>query len=241
MKKKEIIFALAFLFVLVFSSLVLSVSPSGATNVSVVKSETAPADSPQGVAAQAGNVTELNIFGYTTTQAWQGYFGNVTGAIQLADSNHNVFYNWSLAEPEGEIYASTADSINWNSVECFDFATNGAALEAAYNIAPDDKDGVNETFSTENNHTLFYVNNIQFDKEQCMSTQLYDSTGQGVDNHFEEVLLWDGSNVVFTSLLEGASVNGFDQNDHDFEMLVLEDGHGEDTGTTTYYFYVELQ
>ena len=74
-----------------------------------------------------------------------------------------------------------------------------------------------------------------------MSTQIYDSTGSGVDNHFEEVLLWDGVDVVFTSLLESDSVNGFDGKDHDFEMLVLEDGHGTDKEVTPYYFYVEIQ
>ncbi|MGD9276128.1 MAG: hypothetical protein PVJ67_03060 [Candidatus Pacearchaeota archaeon] len=226
---------------LIYSCFVLGVSPSGAANVAQVKSETAPADAPSSIAAQAGNVTELNVFGYSTTQAWQGYFGNVTGTIQLADSSDNVFYNWSLAEPEGEIYASTGGTIDWSSIDCFNFSINGAALESSYNIAPDDVDGVNETFSLGNNHDLFYTNGIEFSEGQCMSTKVYDSTGQGVDNHFEEVLLWDGSNVVFTSLLEGGSVDGFDQADHDFEMLVLEDGHGTDTATTTYYFYVELQ
>ena len=47
--------------------------------------------------------------------------------------------------------------------------------------------------------------------------------------------------VIFASIIEEASVLGFDDRDHDFEMLVLEDGHGTDLATTTYYFYVELE
>ena len=34
---------------------------------------------------------------------------------------------------------------------------------------------------------------------------------------------------------------GFDDNPHDFQMIVLEDGHGTDTATDTYYFWVELE
>jgi len=37
------------------------------------------------------------------------------------------------------------------------------------------------------------------------------------------------------------NVLGFDNRHHDFEMMVLEDGHNGNSGTTDYYFYVELQ
>ncbi|MCF7910312.1 hypothetical protein K9L16_01415 [Candidatus Pacearchaeota archaeon] len=240
MKKSYLNYVSVILFILVYLPFLFSVSPSGA-DVDRVNSTTAPVDDPQSIPAQAGNVTELNIFGYSTTQSWQGYFGNVSGAIQLADANKNVLYNWSLAYPEGEVYASTSDSIIWSDIECFNFSAHGGeALEAAFSIASDDVDGVNETFSA-NNHNLFYTNNIQINEDSCMSVQLYDSGGGSVDGRFEEVLLWDGSNLVFTSLLEETSVSGFDNKDHDFQMLVLEDGHETDTATTPYYFYVELQ
>ena len=217
----------------------MAVVPSGGS-VTQVDSETAPADTPDTNEALAGNITEVTVTGYTTTQTWQGYFGNVSGTVQLADASDNVMYNWSLADPEGEIYASTSNAVAWASIACFDFATNGETLETSFNIASDDVDGVNETFAA-TNHDMFYTNNIQIVADSCMSVQLYDSTGASVDGNFEEVLLWDGSDVVFTSILEEASVNGFDNGDHDFQMLVLEDGHGTDTSTTTYYFYVELE
>ena len=230
------------LIVLIFNcSFILGVSPYGAENVNVIKSETSLSDVPQGVLAQAGNVTELNIFGYSTTQTWQGYFGNVSGAIQLADSEDNVFYNWSLANPEGEIYATVNSSVNWSGIKCFDWDSGGVSLENSFNIDQDDVDGVNETFSL-TNHDLFYVNNIEISENSCMSTRIYGDTGEGVDSEFEEVLLSGGSGeVIFASIIEEASVLGFDNRDHDFQMLVLEDGHETDTSTTTYYFYVELQ
>ena len=48
------------------------------------------------------------------------------------------------------------------------------------------------------------------------------------------------SSVIFTSLLN-ENVFGFDNNPHDFEMLVLENGHLTDTSVTPYYFWVELE
>ncbi|MDA3836433.1 MAG: hypothetical protein PF542_02315 [Nanoarchaeota archaeon] len=228
-------------FLVISFSFAAAVQPFGASTVNVESSVTATPDSATSVAAQAGNVTELNIFGVSVTQTWQGYFGNVSGTIQLSDAADNVMYNWSVADPEGEIYASRLGSVSWESIECFNWVNNGTWLENNFSIAYDDVDGVNETFSYANEHDEFFTNNIQFTQGECMSTKIYDSTGVGVNDHFEEVLLWDGEDVVFTSLLEEASVDGFDGKDHDFEMLVLEDGHDTDTDATTYFFYVELQ
>jgi len=224
------------------ASTVLAVQPFGA-NYTEIKTERAPADLAQDHEAIAGNVTELVINGFSTTQSWQGYFGNVSGAIKLSDASDNQMYNWSLASPEGEIYATTTTSIAWEDITCFSMG-NHSALETLFNIADSDVDGVNETFSTGNGHDEFYTNNVQFTTGLCPSTSIYDDTGASVDNHFEEVLLTDASadtQVIFTAILDEEDVSGFDNAMHDFEMLVLEDGHGTNTATTTYYFYVELE
>jgi hypothetical protein len=241
---------------------VYSAGPSGA-NVSKLNSTTAPLDSAGSAAAQAGNVSEINIFGYSSTQAWQGYFGNVTGVIQLADSNDNVLYNWTQASPQGEIYASTNQTIYWNNVQCFNFTSTGSyasesgnggttslygtnitQLESLFGIVPEDVDGVDDTFNLygPGTHNLFYTSNQQFSEGECRSTRAYDGSGAGVDNNFEEVLLYEpqSASVIFASLLD-QDLAGFDGRSHDFEMLVLENGHGVDTQSTTYYFYVELQ
>jgi hypothetical protein len=216
-----------------------AVNPAGA-NYTYINSSTAPIDSPRAIPAQAGNVTQLNIFGYTTTKTWQGYFGNVSGTIQLADGNDNVLYNWSAFSPQGEVYAANESSINWAGITCFNYTENGDLAETDYNINESDADGINETFSWNNGHDLFYTANIQFNDSECMSTKLFDNSGAGIDSSFEEVLLWDGGTLIFTSLLE-RDVFGFDNRTYDFEMMVLEDGHGTNTALTNYYFYVELQ
>ena len=237
--KKLIIFSLIIFQV----SLTLAVQPFGA-NYTEINSTRAPMDTAESIQALAGNVTEININGFSTTQSWQGYFGNVTGTIQLADASDNQMYNWSLASPEGEIYASTSSSISWENIACFDLAGNHSALETLFGIASDDVDGVNETFFDTGTHDEFFTNNVQFVAGDCASTEIYDDTGTSVDNHFEEVLLTDSSadtQIIFTAILDEEDVAGFDGVFHDFEMLVLEDGHGTDTSTTTYYFYVEIE
>ena len=218
---------------------VYAVVPSGGTLTSI-SNATAPADVAGSHAAIAGNVTEMTVVAFTTTQSWQGYFGNITGTIQLADGSDNVMYNWSLASPEGEIYASVNNSVNWVGTQCYNNTTFTPNLELEYNILGDDVDGVDETFNLQN-HDAFYVNNILINTNTCMSARIYGDTGAGVDTEFEEVLLKGGSNeTIFASILE-EDMLGFNDASHDFQMLVLEDGHGTDTATRPYYFYVELE
>ena len=182
------------------------------------------------------------------------YFGNITGTIMLADSSDNVLYNWSVASPEGVIMASVNNSIFWNNIQCFNFTaagnytsesgtggetnlfgTNLTQLESWYNIAFDDIDGIDETFLFKGagTHDLFYINHNEFEEGECYNTL--------IAGYFEEALLYEPASysVVFVSLLR-EDVIGFNDAPHDFEMLVLEDGHGTDTSTSIYYFYAEI-
>src|SRR4030043_2099826 len=244
-----LVFFLAFL---LNFPLLFAVEPFGA-NVNQESTTRATPDNATGIPAIAGNVTEITITGFSTTQSWQGYFGNVSGTIQLADNSDNVMYNWSLASPEGEIYASTNSSITWNYVQCMNFTADGTynsdtdkagltsehgtnltILEDMFGIASDDVDGVNETFTfLGSGHNTFYTNNIEFSEGECRNTQVFSDAEQGEDNKFEEVLLYEPTtrSVIFTSLLN-ENILGFDKNPHDFEMLVLENGHLTDTTTT---------
>jgi hypothetical protein len=260
--KIKLIFIL--LLAIFFVQGVLAVQPNGA-NVNASISQSYTNQTGTSVAAQAGNVTELNIVGFSSTQSWQGYFGNVTGVIQLADSSGRNMYNWSLTYPEGEVYASTNSTINWANVQCFNFTANGSmgsagetagetnlagynltGLQRLYNISGDAADSVNNTFAyygETDGHDSFYTANKEFNKGECPNTRVYDNSGAGVDGNFEEVLLYEPTttSIIFASLLEKGGLAGFDGKKYDFEMLVLENGHGVDVSATNYYFYVEIQ
>jgi hypothetical protein len=272
MNKLNRLFLFSALLIVFMSTTALAIEPFGAGVVNL-SSQRAPMDiAGHDSNAIAGNVTELVVSGYSTTQTWQGYFGNVSGTIQLADSGDNVMYNWSLASPEGEVYASTNNSVIWTYIQCLNFnsdgtyediadggvpggtnlhGTNLAILNSQFGIDTGDVDAPNNTFSmlgTHENgksltHDLFYTNNLQFDAGECLSTHIFSASNSSEDSKFQEVLLYEPttSSVVFTSLLDEESPAGFDSNQHDFEMLVLENGHLTDTATTTYYFWVELE
>ena len=255
------ILSLVFLSTLFFS-FVNAVTPTGGS-VTPGSPQTAPADTAGNNSAFAGNTTFLGVTAYSTTQTWQGYFGNVSGTIQLADASDNVIYNWTLAEPEGEVYASTNSSITWGNIQCFNFTANGTGglgtagstnlggtnltvLESRFNIASDDVDGVNETFNYtvgSDTHDQFFTANLQFSAGECLHTRTYNSAGTAASNQFEEVLLYEPvtSSVLFASLLEEGTLNGFNSQDNDFQMIVPEDGHATDTSATSYYFFVELE
>jgi hypothetical protein len=242
--------------VILLSSSVIAATPSGAT-LTPISNQTAPTTNAQNLSAFAGNVTLVNIYGKSTTQAWQGYYGNVTGTIQLADASSNVLYNWSTASPSGEVFANTNVSVVWTNIQCFNFTANGTGgsetttrgntsragmnettLAALYGITVGvDSDGVNQTFN-QKNHAQFYANSFNFSTGQCPNTKIFNAAGAGL---FDEALLYspDTGGVIFTSLLQNDG-SGFDGKSHDFEMLVLENGHAGDTAVTPYNFYVEL-
>lgn len=262
--KKVLSFVSLFLVLslLSFLPVVFAVEPFGAST-NVINTSRANPDAAGSAAAYAGNVSEMRLSGYSNTQTWQGYYGNVTGTVQLADSGDFVMYNWTLATPSGEVYATTNSTVIWTNIQCFNFTaagdytgesgnggstslygTNLTQLESMFTIPADAVDGVDETFTLAGagTHDLFYTANQQFSEGECRNTRVFDNTGAGVTNKYEEVLLYEPvtTSVVFASILENDQT-GFNSKTSDFEMLVLEDGHGTNIAATTYYFFVELE
>jgi hypothetical protein len=235
--------------------------PTGAT-LSGTATSRRSVDPANSVNAYAGNITRMSARSTAITEAWQGYFGNVSGVITLADANNFTLYNWSNVDPTGEIYAAN-QSVDWTNIQCFNFTANGSItgteaatrgatslggmnltqLENVTGITPLDMDGVNETFADATSHDNFYSNNLQFGISECLAVNLYDSTGTSVSANYQEVLLYDPTNdiPVFTSIIERSPpLQGFNQEYNDFEMMVLENGHGTDVAATPYVFYLEL-
>ncbi len=234
---------LFFVVVLILTAKFIISAPEGATTQDEVSSgrrEAAPATSAEAI---AGNVTEFDISVVTVTQTWQGYYGNITGTITLDDSDGSTFFDWALASPEGEILAAN-ETVSWTNIRCFNYTADGGELnlstyEETLGLEFDDVDGVDETFKAPN-HPTFYIGATIIDTNTCNTSHSYVNDSAQTDV-FKEVLLYDPDNdiVVYTSLLEeGAS--GFDNNTHDFQMLVGENGHNADVQTTTYFFYLEI-
>lgn len=231
----------------------------------------------------AGNVTYINFSGKSVTSMWTGLYGNVTGTITLEDSSGNVFYNWSLAQPDGEVYASRNNTIDWVAVECYnitlanfaqdndrnqDWYLNMTDLEVTYlNGALTDKDGVDETFNEALGSSFTVANlTIPASGSGCNQTNMYTTGGVQSSGFIETILIQDNqvvdaytvdcdtaacngtdsaanhiNDLVFVSLIEEGGLTGYDGLAWNYQMIVPEDGHNGNTGTTTYYFYVELE
>lgn len=206
----------------------------------------------QSIEAIAGNITSLSISAIGQTKTWQGYYGNITASITLDDANQFTFYNWSSAEPRGQIYATLNDTITWTNVGCYDFTdltyANETTIETYYGISTDDVDGVAETFN-DTNHPGFQVGSRT--QSSCPTTYIYQNDAVQ-RNNFVNVLLYDNSTAVnetgwvYTTLIENRTAGSsndlicYNGAPCDFQILVNDDGHGTDTVTTTYYFWVEL-
>jgi len=72
--------------------------------------------------AEAGNVTRMEIYALTQTQTWQGFYGEIEGTITLDDAQNWTMYDWDMAEPQGEIYATPAIISNWETVHCLNYS-----------------------------------------------------------------------------------------------------------------------
>jgi len=255
MKKMWLTLAIAILTISFASAL-----PTGPTGpISPISSERMSAWGSQTVVAMAGNITQFNTDTSSVTRTWQGYFGNVTGNIVLGDSSNNTLYDWSVANPQGEIFAVRSATVpTWTAARCSNTSEIESEDTTLGNSIAIDEDSVNRTFvvqgSTEAQaaygstlaHPTFYVASSQIDADDCAVAYMYNQSGSPSDR-FRQVLLSDGSTVpiIYTTFLAhtfspSAESTGFDGRTHDFQMIVGEDGHGTDTAATTYYFFAEL-
>lgn len=190
--------------------------------------------------AMAGNVTQIEINGTAITTSWQGFYGNVTGSMILADAQGNNFYNWNLTSPSGEIYASRSNAVTWATIGCLELVNstvNVTAEETALGQSATDPDSVRNTFAV-TTHPSFDIGGVTVD--DCQSTQAYNSDGEA-GTGFWQVLLTDTANTVYSTILDATPETGFNNLSWDFQLLVGENGKPGNEGVTPYYFYVELQ
>jgi hypothetical protein len=260
--KQKIMLGLISLFMLALFAGFVNATPQGPDNITVSDSgRNSVSTSPITIQAEAGNVTALVITSTRVTQAWQGYYGNITGTITLDDASNNTLYDWSLPNPTGEIYASNGSSVTWANVYCMNvsgtrnitgsdgagggpgviYNINGSQIELNFGINVTDRDGLNETFN-DTFDSSFAVGSITIDSNDGCS-EAHPFVDENHNTAWDEVLLSDNESLIFTAVIRSNQdmykTTGTET--ADFQLLVLENGHsGSDTSTTSYYFYVEL-
>ena len=232
-----VLFGLAVTLGILLFSTIAAADPLNPLSKNIIGSERGTVGgSPISIDAQAGNVTAVNINGEALTTVWQGYYGNITGAITLENAGGSVFYNWSDASPTGELYVARVSSPTWATVDCANL-THITTEETALGITLNKVDGINETFS-KSTHDAFSLGSRSFIANNCsFTTNGYNNAGPQSAS-WDEVLLYDSTSTapVFATII-GQDSTAFNSGTVDFETLIPVNT----TQTlTTYYFFVEL-
>ncbi|PXF62093.1 MAG: hypothetical protein C4B59_00300 [Candidatus Methanogaster sp.] len=185
--------------------------------------------------AKGGFVTEMDLDGTSRTTRWQGYYGNVSGSIALADSQGHTMFSWAWNATEGgEVFATTNSSIPpWTGL------TNNSTTQFLNEIDADwgwTNDPVDDAGATLNATTNV---NIADDSYQIAATtagalQPYDSQWQcgavATANPNER------DDFVFVGIIQDGKTS-FASGSADYEMIVPTP---DDGSAVTYYFYMEL-
>jgi hypothetical protein len=160
----------------------------------------------------------------------------------------NYTADGTLADDTAQAGATSLYGLNLTQLQGI-FNINSSEFSGAVNTSRA-RDSVDRTFAYKADgtgyngpgHRLFYANYLNFSAGECWTTRVYGPGGIQTAAQFEEALLYEpeSSSVVFTALLN-EDLEGFDEGLHDFEMLVLEDGHGTNVASTPYYFYLEIE
>jgi hypothetical protein len=225
-----------------------SAAPVGPTTITDLGSSRYGTPGAANISAIAGNVTELNFNVTFSTTTWQGYFGNITGTIVLGNSNNQSLYDWDLATPRGQVYATRTPAVpTWTAIKCAnrtEINNEDTALGVNQSF---DQDSVNRTFLNTTEFGSFYVGATLINSTavngtgfpiDCFATYLNDQNGDPT-SAFSEVVLSDTNNTIYTGII-ALPTTGFDGRSHQFQMLVGENGHNGDSTATPYYFYLEL-
>ncbi len=227
----------------------VAADPSGPDTVSTVNSTTRndAVGGPGGIIpAQAGNNTMLSIFDNSSTTVWQGYYGNVSSRILLANADNASVYEWTTANPSGEIYAANGTVVDWDTVRCVnltnigddtvEFNENETKLEEFFNITGDQNDGIAETFLRNYTGPDILIGQTTISTSDHCPQTFAEADGSDFTNI---MLTTDNRTIVFTAILEPLGAQGFADQQWHFQLMVAEDG--KVATTTDYYFYIEIE
>lgn len=172
---------------------------------------------------------------------WKAYVGNVSSTFVLDDANDYSIYQWTLDSFSGQVYIARNNAIAWGSVGCAS-AANKVTEDTSINHLSTAADSVNRTFSQQIHNNLT-VGSTFIGNNSCYSTVTWQNDANHQLNSsapFQELLLWDGDDMIYTVFVENDKV-GYraDGTTYDFQAIVPDDGTGSNPALT-YYFYLEL-
>jgi hypothetical protein len=225
------------LIILLLVSTSLAYAPSSPDQIQITGNETKLPQLGAKLNNTGGTITSINFSVTTQNFKWKGYVGNINGSYALSDSSLNALFEWDIQTTTGKIYATRNPLVpSWDQIGC---ALNQDIYdeESELDITSTDVDSINSTFN-QTTHDEFYASITRIPQNSCRSINL-NVNGEKQDQYFEEILLSDGNNLVYTSLIEN-SATGYNGKSYDFQMIVPDNANVTSETSEAYYFYIEL-
>ena len=221
--------------IILFSSLSIA-APTGPSGINITANETKNVTAGVMVNISGGTISKINVTASVKNAHWKAFVGWIDGKFTLDDSSGSTIYDWSLSATSGQIYATRAPTTPaWQTISCAN-ATEITAEDATLNHTG--SDNITSTFTAGSNIETFTVAGTPIGAGTCSAMNTYDNNGPQ-SSKFEEVILHDATNVIFTTILED-NQTGYDGSGYDFQMIVPEVSDPTWSGATAYYLYVEL-
>ncbi len=223
---------------MVLSMFAMAVMPASASPGTTTATEETATDNPDpstsgAVITEGGNITNVDLEVDSYTERWAGFYGDVTGTINLTDGTYSL-YNWTWTPAsEGEVIASTADSgIAWADLQ------NGVAVDVDNSsMGWDFSSGSDTAVLTFTDSDTFIIGNTTMTTAPAAATCGTTGYKTGIVVDVVNTSIVDTDNFLFVVNIQNDGTT-FNNGTHDFEMIVpTNDTVGE---TETYYFYVEL-
>ncbi|MBD3252413.1 hypothetical protein GF386_01650 [Candidatus Pacearchaeota archaeon] len=233
--------------ILLFSLASINAVPQGPDSINVTANETKSDVSGKEINISGGYIATLNLSTTTKNTHWKAFVGWINGQFALTDQTGSTIFDWGFTSASGRVFATkNSTTPTWTNINCSNITHLNNENTYFNHTSPNDNLTVtfNATFNESNNetesgaHESFYVGTISITANSCPTTNTY-TNNQSDQNYWEEVALYDGSDIIYAALSEEGEV-GFDGNTYDFQMIVPEDATpGSDT-RTAYYLYIEL-
>lgn len=213
--------------VLGIMALAFAITP--ASNWTMGTSGKYSATSAGGFVTAGGNVTDVNIGANSSTSKWAGIYGNISGSVVLAKNSTVVFYTWTWSPVSGsEVCASTNSSMGSITANA-----SGGLIDTAWGFSVStDVDLAKKTMTQ--NCTLSNVTGTSIAGSDAINTSDVNIATETCASKQDSGTA--KASYVFCApvISAGFTFDGLLRN----YALMLPTAQ---SGTETYYFYLELQ
>ncbi len=216
------------------------IASSGQVGANITSTGT-PVTLPRGAATTVsiygGNATNLNLQINSTTLHWQGFYGNITGALRLA-AGTSTLKTWNVSSVSGQVYISTSPNINFAALAST--SVNLSNVDSAFSFLSGSDDSAQNT-GVENSNSAI---NISYYPLSINTRPVIYSRDSTLAANWQQIVLaqslsYDKNSLVFTGIIRPAQLV-FNGQAGDFQIVVPASGINGSTAET-YYFYGELR